>query len=185
MAVRLRGSPMPETRTSMNGGAGGHLPSFVRWARGMKPCRSKHQAERYRAAILRAFVELLIFHAGLRRFPCRAIVAVGRDRAIDLLRAFQRQGGRSSGLDGAILRRCSRDACRRDDEPVRTACTCLAHFWKNRRLTDAIFAGNSATDPCARFERDDRSALTRTWRNTAAPSSPGRYSTRRSTAGLG
>lgn len=94
--------------------------------------------ERSRAAILRAFVEL-IFSKGFENISVTAIVATaGIARSTfyehfsskeDVLRASMAQFFEVFAL-----------CVSSEDEPSQLPHV-LAHFWENRRLTDAIFAG--------------------------------------------
>ena len=96
------------------------------------------RAERTRAAILRAFVEL-IFRDGFENVSVQRIVAgAGIARSTfyehfsskeDVLRASMAQFL-------VVLSRCVST-----DELPRELGKVLGHFWGNRRLTDAIFSG--------------------------------------------
>lgn len=96
------------------------------------------RSERTRAAILRAFVDLL-FRGGFENISVQAIVAeAGTARSTfyehfsskeDVLRASMAQFF-------VVFALCISS----DDQPADLT-NVLAHFWENRRLTDAIFSG--------------------------------------------
>jgi AcrR family transcriptional regulator len=103
----------------------------------MKPS-IESRSERCRAAILRSFVEL-IFRDGFENISVQAIVArAGTARSTfyehfsgkeDVLRASMTQFFEVLALSVTS-----------EDQPPELP-QVLAHFWENRRLTDAIFAG--------------------------------------------
>lgn len=96
------------------------------------------RGERSRAAILRAFVEL-IFREGFERVSVQGIVAgagVARSTFYEHFSSKEDVLRASMAQFFEVLARCvSSEAQPPDLLPV------LAHFWENRRLTDAIFAG--------------------------------------------
>lgn len=96
------------------------------------------RGERYRAAILRAFVEL-IFRDGFEKISVQAIVAgagVARSTFYEHFSSKEDVLRASMAQFFEVLARClSSEPQPPDLVPV------LAHFWENRRLTDAIFVG--------------------------------------------
>jgi AcrR family transcriptional regulator len=96
------------------------------------------RGERTRTTILRAFVDLL-FRDGFERISVRSIVAkasIARSTFYehfsnkeDVLRASMAQFF-------VVLAHCASN----DEQPIELT-NVLAHFWENRRLTDAIFSG--------------------------------------------
>ena len=96
------------------------------------------RGERYRAVILRAFVEL-IFRDGFEKISVQAIVA---EAGVARSTFYEHFSGKDDALRASmaqffeVLARCPSS----DDQPSELL-QVLGHFWKNRRLTDAIFAG--------------------------------------------
>lgn len=98
----------------------------------------ERRSERTRAAILRAFVDLL-FRGGFESISVQGIVAeAGIARSTfyehfsskeDVLRASMAQFL-------TVLARCASES----SQPPELS-NVLEHFWENRRLTDAIFSG--------------------------------------------
>ena len=102
----------------------------------MRPLDAR--AERSRAALLRAFVEL-IFRDGFEAISVQGIAsAAGTARSTfyehfsskeDILRASM------SGFFEVMA-----DCVSNDEQPAELQ-QVLSHFWENRRLTDAVFSG--------------------------------------------
>jgi AcrR family transcriptional regulator len=98
----------------------------------------ERRGERTRAAILSAFVDLL-FRCGFERISVQAIVA---EAGIARSTFYEHFSGKEDVLRASmaqfltVFARCVSDP----DQPSELS-NVLAHFWENRRLTDAIFSG--------------------------------------------
>ena len=98
------------------------------------------RGERSRAAILRAFVDLL-FRDGFEHISVQAIVAQAAIARSTFYEHFSCKDDvlcASMGQFFEVLAEC----VSKQDQPAELAHV-LGHFWENRRLTDAIFAGTA------------------------------------------
>ena len=104
----------------------------------MKPLDSR--AERSRAALLRAFIDL-IFSDGFDRMSVSDIVAqAGTARST----FYEHFSSKEDILQASMAHffAAMADCVSSAKQPVDLA-TVLAHFWGNRRMADAVFAGHS------------------------------------------
>ena len=96
------------------------------------------RSERSRAAILRGFVDL-IFRDGFENVSVQAIVA---QAGIARSTFYEHFSGKEEVLCASMAQffEVLAECVSREDQPAQLTHV-LGHFWENRRLTDAIFAG--------------------------------------------
>jgi AcrR family transcriptional regulator len=96
------------------------------------------RAERSRAALLRAFTELM-FRDGFEAVSVRSIVAAAGIARSTFYEHFQSKedilGASMAHFLGVMA------DCASEEEPPPELIWVLSHFWENRRLTDAVFTG--------------------------------------------
>jgi len=96
------------------------------------------RAQRSRAALLRAFTELM-FRDGFEAVSVRSIVAAARTARSTFYEHFQSKED-ILGASMAHFLGVMADCASEEEQPPELIWV-LSHFWESRRLTDAVFTG--------------------------------------------